>query len=177
MKHLILLTLLASQLAWADCDVRLASRNETQLSVGPVENLVKTETEGKCAVKFHLKVNGKDHELSGEWVGFKVGDNLCRFAVEESRKDFLTQMAGTFKTEAVTVCNEGKPPIDKIKIGDIILETEVAASPTKKYFTYNGAKCRMFQEFKTVKNQPRVYNGVICQNEGSDTNWLVVDKW
>jgi len=177
MKYLILLCLLISQTVWAECEVRLASRNATQMQVGPVENLIKTETDQSCSVKFHIKVNGKDHELNGEWAGFKVGDNLCRFAVEETRKNFLTQMAGTFKNEAVTVCNEGKPLSEKIKIGDVILETEVATSPVKKYFMYNGVKCRMFQEYKTVKNQPRTYNGVICQNEGSDTNWLVVDKW
>ena len=86
-------------------------------------------------------------------------------------------MGGTFQSEAVISCKEGDTLPPKIKKGDIILENEVAKYKVKKYFTYKGSQCRMFQEHYTVDRELKEYHGVICQSNNSDTNWVVVDKW
>ena len=177
-RLLIIIGLIASQTAWANCTLRSATINQSKNTIGAVTNLQKIETYGKCTVKFQIKVNGTNHDLSGEYFGMEVPDVLCQKAVEETKQDFLEGIAGEFKTQAITVCQEGSAkPDDRIKIGDHILENEVGTSPIKDYFKYKGAKCRMFQEHLSVQRKLRVYNGVICQIDNSDTNWLVVDKW
>jgi hypothetical protein len=35
----------------------------------------------------------------------------------------------------------------------------------------------MFIEHTAQNKEMKIYHGVICQLDGSDTNWLVVDKW
>jgi hypothetical protein len=178
MKHLLIATMLVSQFAWADCSVKTASINQTQQQVGPVRNLEKRVTYGRCEVTFNLTVNGETHNLQGEWIGPEIEEALCRKAIENTRKQFLLTMGGDFKTEAVTVCKEGQGEIvDKVKKGDVILENEVGDSPIKKYFSHNGAKCRMFQEHGVVNGKMRTYNGVICQIDKSETNWLVIEKF
>ena len=88
---------------------------------------------------------------------------------------------GIVANETLTVCKEGAVDFPKIKKGDVILETEVNKSRVKVepdgYFTYQNSRCRLFMENQTFNGKLRVYNGVICQIDNSDTNWLVVDKW
>lgn len=85
---------------------------------------------------------------------------------------------GIVANETLTVCKEGAVNFPKIKKGDVILETEVNKSRVSvDYFTYQNSRCRLFMENQTHNGKLRVYHGVICQIDNSDTNWLVVDKW
>jgi len=85
---------------------------------------------------------------------------------------------GIVANETVTVCKEGVGEFPKIKKGDVILETEVNKTRANVgYFMHRNTRCRLFMENQNFNGKLRVYNGVICQIDGSDTNWLVVDKW
>jgi hypothetical protein len=178
MKHILLISILASQLAWADCNIRSASINQNQTQVGNITNLIKTISYGKCSVKFQLTVDGTVHSLEGEWRDFGPEDTLCTYAIDQARTQFLAGLGGKFQTDTLTKCVEGDKFVkDKVNIGDTILESEVGPSTIKGYFKYKGAKCRMFQDHFEFKRKLTTYNGVICQIDNSDTNWLVVDKW
>jgi ribosomal protein S4E len=84
---------------------------------------------------------------------------------------------GKVQTETATVCKEGTTVEPKIKVGDVILASEVGKSKIEKVFNYRNSQCKMFTEHTAKNKELRVYHGVICQLSGSDTNWLVVDKW
>jgi len=178
MKHLLLLSLLVSNLAMADCNVKVASQLANERKVGPIVNLIKDKsTIGQCTVDFDMDVDGKTYHLHETEKGWENPESLCYYARERARKNFLMDMPGQFKTESVTSCREGVAISASLKKGDTVLETEAPSSPNKKYFTYRNSRCRMFQEHLAVDRELKVYNGVICKIDNSDTNWLVVDKW
>ena len=84
---------------------------------------------------------------------------------------------GKMEAEITTVCKEGTGEYPKIKIGDVITESEVKRSRVDKYFNYRNSRCRMFTEHYPKDGQMQVYYGVICQTDNIGQNWLVVDKW
>jgi len=177
MKQLILIGLVASQLAFAECNVKSASLLANEHTVGDIVNLVKDKSMGKCTVTFDIDVDGQTYHLKETEKGLEQDESLCYYARERARKNLLLDLGGKFKSEAVTSCREGSSLPPKLRVGDTILETEVGPSPIKQTFKHKGATCRMFQEHYTVDRQLRTYNGVICQIDNSDTNWLIVDKW
>lgn len=175
MKRLILLALIVSQTAFAECNVNSASQLATQRKVGPIENLTKTISMGICTVNFDITVDGVPHHLTETEKGLEQEESLCYYAKERARKNLLLDLGGTFKAEAITTCLEGDKQPTRVKIGDIILATQVKPSPIKKDFMHKGTKCRMFQEHYPVDRQLRIYNGVMCQTDNDE--WMVVDKW
>ena len=177
MKQLLLVSVLISQFAWAECNVKSASLLANEHQVGNIVNLVKDKSMGKCTVTFDMDVDGKTYHLKETEKGLEQEESLCYYARERARKNLLLDLGGKFRSEAVTSCKEGDTPPPKLRIGVTILETEVGPSPIKQTFKHKGATCRMFQEHLTVDRQLRTYNGVICQIDNSDTNWLIVDKW
>jgi hypothetical protein len=84
---------------------------------------------------------------------------------------------GQVEAETRTVCKEGTVPDTKIKIGDVVLESEVGESQITNYFVYHRQRCRMFEEQAIFQKKIRDYHGVICQMSKNDSNWIVVDKW
>ena len=174
---LLLFCMLVSPVYSDECKVRSASQLSTERDVGPITDLVKVKTYGKCVVTFNITVDGVTHRLQETETGMEQEESLCYYARERARKNLLLDLGGKFSTEAVTICKEGTTTIQKIKKGDHILETEVGKSKITKYFTYNNAKCRLFTERNDFKGNLAVYHGVICQIDNSDTNWMVVDKW
>jgi hypothetical protein len=89
-----------------------------------------------------------------------------------------TENNGKVDKQTSIVCKEGITVQPKIRIGDVILENEVAKNPkVDMYFSHNNSQCRMFIEHTAQNKEMKIYHGVICQLDGSDTNWLVVDKW
>lgn len=178
MKKIILASLLVSQIALADCDVRSASTLTGEHEIGPAINIIKDKTIlGQCLVSFDMTIDGKTYHRDYNRVGFEYQDMLCDQAIERGRNSLLAEVGGRFQTESVTICLEGDMKPSKLKIGDIILENEVGESKNNKYWKWQGARCRMFQNRSTVNGKPRGYNGVICETDGSNTNWLVVDLW
>jgi len=178
MKNLILLSFLVGNIAMADCNVKVASRLANERQVGPIVNLIKdTKIMGQCTVEFDMDVDGKTYHLRETEKGWENPESLCYYAKERARKNFLMDMPGHFKTESVTSCREGELVPATLKKGNTILETEAPFGSNKKYFTYRNSRCRMFQEHLVVDRQLKVFNGVICQVDNSDTNWLIVDKW
>ena len=176
MKKLLLISAVVSQLAFAECSVRSASINQNQTQVGPVTNLVKNLSANKCSVKFQITVNGTNQSLEGSWSGTEPPEYLCNYAIEQTKKEFLVTMGGTFRTEAVTSCNDGRPVQKKLRIGDAILEAEAGPNPIRDYFVYNLARCRLFRETIDTVDKTETYNGVICQIKHTNY-WRVVDKW
>lgn len=177
MKYLFLSMLMVSQMAVADCDVRSASTLTSNRNVGPTLDLERTITKNKCTVRFRLEIDGDLHEVEETKTGNMSDGELCRAAIENGRKNLLASLGGLFRADAVTVC-QTKPNIQRrIQIGDTILESEVGASVVTKYFKYKGTLCRMFTERLSLDGRLKVYNGVICQVDNVDTNWLVIDKW
>jgi len=178
MKKILLLLLLASQFATAEeCRIATASQMISERHVGDITNLVETKGIDNCTVEFDLEVDGKTYHLREFEKGLEQVASLCHYAKERARRNLLAGLGGKFKTEAITACREGEIAPMKIKIGDTILETEVGPSKMNKYFNYQNNRCRMFSEHMVVDRQLRVYHGVICQVDNSNTNWLVVDKW
>lgn len=180
MKLLILL-LFVNQTVFAedDCKMRSASSLSSEHNVGPVTDLIKDKSEnGKCTVTYNIIVDGEQHNVTGSFTGYEQQESLCRLAIDNSRKNLLVELGGTFITDSVTVCDDAETDlIDNVKIGDTILENEVGPSKIKEYFSYQNTKCRMFTQRLAYRHQLRVYNGVICQVDNSKTNWIVVDKW
>jgi hypothetical protein len=176
MKKLLLISAVVSQMAFAECDIRSASINQNQTQVGPVTNLIKEFSPKKCSVKFQITVNGKNQSLEGSWSGTEPPEHLCNYAVEQTRKEFLVNMGGTFRTDAVTSCIEGGRPQKKLRIGDAVLEAEAGPSPIKQYFIHELSRCRMFKEQVDTVDKTETYNGVICQIKHTNY-WRVIDKW
>lgn len=83
---------------------------------------------------------------------------------------------GKVETESATVCKDGQTVAPKVKIGDVILESELPKAKVRKYFNYKNSRCRMFAEHVAENKQLKEYYGVICQLDDSE-NWIVVDKW
>jgi hypothetical protein len=177
MKYIFVLLLLSSSLAQADCRAKTASQLEASHSVGPITNLVKNRGLDSCTVEFDIIVNGVNHHLKETERGLENPESLCYYARERARKNLLMDLPGRFKTESIVTCREGESVSRQLKKGDTILEPEAGVSPVKQYFTYHNSRCRMFQEHLVVDRELRSYNGVICQVDNSDTDWLVVDKW
>lgn len=162
-----------------DCKMRSASSLASEHDVGPVTDLVKDKSEeGKCTVTYGIVIDGEHHVVSGSFSGLEQQESLCRLAIENSRKNLLVELGGTFITDAVTVCDDNETDlVDNVRIGDTILENEVGPSKITGYFNYQNTKCRMFTQRLAYRQQLKVYNGVICQVDNSKTNWIVVDKW
>lgn len=162
-----------------DCKMRSASSLASEHEVGPVTDLVKDKSEeGKCTVTYGIVVDGEQHVVSGSFIGYEQQESLCRLAIDNSRKNLLVELGGTFATDAVTVCDDAETDlVDNFRIGDTILENEVSPSKIQGYFNYNNSKCRLFTQRLAYRRELRVYNGVICQVDNSKTNWIVVDKW
>jgi hypothetical protein len=177
MKYSILLLVLISQLAVAECSMRKATNMADQHVVGAIRNLTKDKSMGRCTVSFDITVDGVDHHLTETEKGLEQEEALCYYARERARSNLLLDLPSKFTAESITVCSDGKLIDKKISIGDLVLEREIGASPIKKEFTYLGTKCRMFQERKEDGHDVLIYNGVICQINNNPTNWLVVDKW
>jgi hypothetical protein len=179
MKHTLLVALLlASQITWADCDVKTASLMTDTQVVGPAQNLVETVSNGKCTVKFDVNVNGKWHTVE-ETVedSHYNGNALCSHAIRQGREKLLVSLGGQFNSESITVCREGQKVERKIKAGDLILETEVGRSKVDLYFKYQNMRCRNFTEQYFELGVLRRYFGVICQANPNEANWMIMDKW
>lgn len=177
MKYLLLSLAAVSQIALADCDIRSASTLTSNRNVSGTINLEKNISKNKCTVRYQLEVDGDLHDVEETKTGNMSEGELCRAAIENGRKNLLASLGGNFRADAVTVC-QTKPNVQRrIRIGDTILESEVGASTVTKYFKYKGTLCRMFTERLSSDGKLKVYNGVICQVDNVDTNWLVIDKW
>ena len=179
MKHTLLVTLmLASQFAWANCDVKTASLMTDTQVVGPIQNLVGIVSDGKCTVKFDVNVNGKLHSVIDSISDSHYkGSALCSHAIRQGREKLLVSLGGQFNSESITVCRDGQKIERKIKAGDLILETEVGRSKVDLYFKYQNMRCRNFTEQYFEIGIVKRYHGVICQANPNEHMWMVMDKW
>lgn len=96
----------------------------------------------------------------------------CRIATVTIEKN------GIASTETATTCKEGGEITQgPVKVGDVILEAEVPMSKVTKYFNYQNARCRMYQETFPINKKVKIYHGVICETNANGVNWIVVDRW
>ena len=108
MKYLILCLLLVNQIASANCDMRSTSKLINERKIGPVTDLEKTVTYGKCVVKFQINVDGEWHTAEGEHKGWEQDAALCYYAIDRAKRYLMLSLGGRFQNEAVTVCTNGK---------------------------------------------------------------------
>jgi hypothetical protein len=98
----------------------------------------------------------------------------------QSRVSTVVNNDEAVSTNTLTVCGEGPITLEnKVKIGQVILETEVEEVPALNftYFKHRHSKCRLFRERYMFKNVLQVNHGVICQKDTKLDMWTVVDKW
>lgn len=84
---------------------------------------------------------------------------------------------GVTESETAVVCKEGGDIKSTVKVGDVILESEVGRSKIRKYFSFRNSRCRIFTEHHVANKQLHDHYGVICQTGEDSNQWIVVDKW
>jgi hypothetical protein len=177
MKKILLLGLLFSSVAFADCDSRSASQMVRDVNTSAIRNLSKSIGPNSCHVQYKLDVDGVEHEVKYTHTGESEGSKLCAQAIERGKNELLVTLAGKYQTETITVCREDRTAtVTPAKIGKVVMENELGrVDNTPDYFKYKNSKCRLFRERYVHKNSLRVTHGVICQVDNED--WIVVDKW
>lgn len=182
----LILTLVATTSAYADCYVRSAMTTQTRMSItatADIEPLVVpiSFTQNKCIVNFRAQINGRWITAEGEQVGPKTmpESELCAQAVDQGRMQILSRAdGGNINMEQNMVCND-RPEI-KVKTvqrGERIKESEVLPHPNfPRPFQYRTSTCRWFIEPEVRPGRDLLQRqGIICQLHGSE--WQVVDKW
>jgi hypothetical protein len=111
MKKLILASMFVSQIAYAGCDIVVASDLVSERNVGAITNLVKDTRMDRgwhyCTVNFDITVDGKTYHLTETEKGLEREEALCYYARERARRNLLMDLPGRFKTETKTTCKEG----------------------------------------------------------------------
>lgn len=178
MKKFLIPLLLVSNVATAECLVTSASNRVSEQNVGPITNLAKDKAMGRCTVSFDITVNGISYHLTETEKGLEQEESLCYYARERARKNLLLDLGGKISAESTMVCKEGVIPKKAIyKIGESVMESQMPKSKVDKYFTYNGQRCRLFQQSLEKNRETRTYYGVICQSKNDSDKWTIVDKW
>ena len=176
MKHLLILAVLVSSVAFAECNQRSASQMVRDVKTSAIRDLSKSVGPNSCSVQYTLDVDGEEHTVKYNHIGNVEGSKLCAQAIERGKNELLVTLAGKYQTETITTCGDGRMDLSKpVKIGNKIMEDEVGFVPGRDYFNYNHSKCRLFRERYVARNILRVTHGVICQLD--DHEWIVVDKW
>lgn len=184
-KSIIALAVVTSANAQADCYVRSAMTNQTAISItsiADVQPLVVpiSATQNKCIVNFRAQVNGQWITAEGENVGPKTQSEaiLCKGAMDQGRTQILSRADGkSLAVEQNMVCTDQTiPKIRKVKIGDLLQESEVLPHPNfTKRFAYHNVTCRWFAEPEVRSGDLLHRQGIICRIH--DNEWQVVDKW
>lgn len=178
MKRLLLLSILVSHAAFADCNVKQASQMVRDVAVSKPTDLVKTITPNNCHVKYRVSIDNEWHQIDYKFQGVGSDDMLCTEAIERGKNALLVNLDGKYRTETITTCGSGRSLRDDspVKIGEVIMENELGrVDKGPEYFKYKHSKCRLFRERYIQKGSLRVTHGVICQSDNED--WVVVDKW
>ena len=176
MKRLLILAVLFSGVAFAECNQRSASQMVRDVKTSAIRDLSKSIGPKNCHVEYTLDVAGEEHTVKYNHVGDSEGSKLCAQAIERGKNELLVTLAGKYQTETITTCGEGRMDLSKpVKIGAKIMEDEVGVVPGQNYFKHNHSKCRLFRERYVARNVLRVTHGVICQLDNHE--WIVVDKW
>lgn len=178
-KILLAISILFASNVNAECSARAATQLANEYTVSSPYDVVKNKNAGRCHVQFKLKVDGQEYQVSETVTGIMPDEMLCYQAIAQGRSNILVNLGGKYKTEMINVCKDGiNPEFKPIKIGQLILENEVATvSGIEQYFKHGKSKCRMFKEQYPVNNQIVINHGVICQTGNHKEDWLVVDKW
>lgn len=178
MKNILIPLLLISNVAMAECNVTTASSRISEQDVGPITNLVKEKSMGRCTVKFDITVNGTPYHLEETEKGLEQEESLCYYARDRARKNLLLDLGGKISAESTMVCKEGRmPKLIDYRVGDTVLESQMPRAKVDKYFAYNGQRCRLYQQSIERNRETRNYFGVICQSNSDPNKWSIVDKW
>jgi len=184
-KSIIMLAMVTSATAQADCYVRSAMTAQTAInitSIADVQPLVVpiSATQNKCIVNFRAQVNGSWITAEGENIGPKTQSEavLCKGAMDQGRTQLLSRADGkSLAVEQNMVCKDQTiPKIRKVDIGDLVQESEVLPHPNfTKRFAYHSVTCRWFAEPEARSGDLLHRQGIICRIH--DNEWQVVDKW
>jgi len=178
MKKLLLLSILISNVAMANCNSKQASQMVRDVAVSKPTELSKTITPNSCHVKYRVNIDDEWHQVDYKFQGTGSEDMLCTEAIERGKNALLVNLPGKYRTETITTCGSGRSLRDDspVKIGEVVMENELGrVDKGAEYFKYKHSKCRLFRERYIQKGLLRVTHGVICQSDSED--WVVIDKW
>jgi hypothetical protein len=155
------------------------------MDAGPtdIQRLVVPDTRGqKCVVRYRVNIGGDWQTAEGSAVA-KTDAEACTRAMDVGRGMILADVEPSrISTDTQMVCSD-LPDIRvrPVRIGETIWESETdlhSIPQERKYFWYKRTKCRLFQERNPRDRNLIVYQGVICQANGTpNSKWQVVDKF
>jgi hypothetical protein len=185
-RALIVGLILISSTALADCYTRSNIRIARQvIDAGPtdVQRLVVPDARGhKCVVRYRVNIGGDWQTAEGSAVATTEAE-ACARALDITRGTVLAEIEPTtIRADMQMVCSD-LPDIRvrPVRIGETIWESETdlhSIPQERKYFWYKRTKCRLFQERDPRDRNLIVYQGVVCQADGTpNSKWRVIDKF
>jgi hypothetical protein len=186
MKQTILLLVLVSATASADCYMRISTRLTPQMvNSQPVDiqRLVVPDSRGqKCVMRYRIHVGNDWETIEGVGVG-ATETEACARALDLGRGSMLKEVTSQrVRADSQMVCSD-LPDIRvrPVRIGELIYQSEVdlhSIPVERKIFWYKRTQCRMFVERDSKNANLWLYQGVICQTGSRpDSKWQVIDKY
>ena len=187
MKRALIVGLaLISSTALADCYTRSSIHMTRQtVDAGPtdVQRLVTPDARGfKCAVRYRVNIGGDWHTAEGLAVG-RTESESCTRAMDVGQGQVLSEIEPTsIRADMQMVCSDlPEIRVRPVRIGETVWEseTDMHSNPQeRRYFWYKRTKCRLFQERDPRDRNLIIYQGVVCQADGTaNSKWRVIDKF
>jgi len=185
-RALIVGLVLVSSTALADCYTRSTIRMTRQtVEAGPtdVQRLATPDAGGfKCTVRYRVNIGGDWHTAEGSAVG-RTESESCTRAMDIGQGRVLSEIEPkSVSADMQMVCSDlPEIRVRPVHIGETVWEseTDLHSNPQeRRYFWYKRTKCRLFQERDPRDRNLIVYQGVVCQADGSpNSKWRVIDKF
>ena len=176
--------LLATNVAWADCNVKSTVRTETgieNINLGENTTYDFIEFGNKkraCKATIDITYNGKKIRATEESVMQPGKDILesCEMARAQAIEE-LVKKIGKMEVSAVSevTCNENNIKLFSPNVGEVGRLDQFKRD--QKYsgtFQYQGTECIWFNDVEW-KGELHRANGIACQMSGD--NYVVVDKF
>ena len=171
----------------AECYVRSATVKESKAAVTRIVDIKRYVTpinaeQFKCTVAFRAEVNHVWQTGEGQSIGTNGDsiDQVCSQALDSGRSYLLSKVSnGKMLSEQEMICTDRPDPdVKSVKIGDIVLISELAPHPQKpSFFQYRGAQCRWFVETDVNVGARDLFQwqGIACNVRKGE--WQVIDKF
>lgn len=189
MSRLLILLMITSGIAHAECYTRSSTISEAKAPIERVTDVERTLIPVKnnmlmCRVTFRAYMSGKWETIEGEATGSKDGslDQICAQAVDTGRARLIERVSGRNlrNTQEMICSDEETLALDEknsVNIGDVVRDSEVQPHPLhKNIFRYRGSQCRWFVESVPKAGVVDMSQGIICKAPNQKA-WKVVDKW
>jgi hypothetical protein len=177
---------LISSTALADCYTRSSIRmTRHSVDAGPtdIQKLAVPDAAGsKCVVRYRVSIGGNWQTAEGSAVG-RTEAEACTRAVDVTQGSVLAEIEpASIRSDMQMVCSDlPEIRVRPVRIGETVWEseTDMHSNPQeRRYFWYKRTKCRLFQERDPRDRNLIIYQGVVCQADGSsNSKWRVIDKF